>query len=327
MTYDDALEKLVTLDPQWSAWGSDGLQNHTTMVAHALHVLGLDARIEDTAGNDLRALSPAYASDRAEDDPELGDGRVPEWVEHWASAIERDGWKATLKRATRELAPGILAGSLHGWIRAAHAARALDEKETPQRLCELAMGLAVWSSWYEELAEPIAGDPVAIDALLASIPRGDATIDGLIDARVARAAERDEVRRWAGTIAIAGEPEEVVTALSSAAARALLGAPKASVSGHLHGLTASSALRPLMPFIDWDALAPSFVHAFGALVAAHPHGEPATIQTSVTELRSTVAVVNDDHLIKLIEAALREHAATSDDVYLRAAARAVALRS
>lgn len=325
MTYDHALEELTQLDPQWSAWGSDGLQNHTTMVAHALHVLGCSDRIAPQLETTRDRYRPLRAP-TGDSPPALGDGRVPEWVAHWSQAIEREGWQPALRRATRELAPGILSGSLHGWIRAAHAARALDEKETPQRLRELAFGLAVWSSWYEELAAPIAADPKSIDELLASIPRGGEALDGLIDARVAQAAKRDEVRAWAGSIAIVGDPEAIITKLTACAATALSGAPRSSVSGHLHALTASSALRPLLPWIDWDALAPHFVHAFGALVAAHPFGDPLQVATSVGALRANVAEQNDDHLIKLIEAVLREHEATGDDRYLNAAAYAATQR-
>lgn len=324
MTYDDALEELAALDPQWSGFGSDGLQNHTTMVAHALHALGHDARIApqlETTRSRYRPLRESAGT------PELGDGRVRDWLVHWDAAIAREGWRAVLRRASRELAPGILAGAFHGWIRVAHVARALLARETPARLHELALGLAVWSSWYQEIAAPIAGEPAAsVQDLLESIPESRMQGEGLIHARVAAAARRDDVRRWAGRIHVEGDTQEVITQVTKTAARCLAGAPAEGVSGHLHGLTASSALRPLLPLIDWPALAPAFIHAFGALVASHSRGDARHVDADADSLRSKAGEVDDDHVIKVIEAALREHRATGDPIYLSAAAYVTHLR-
>ncbi len=325
MTYDEALEELTSLDPQWSGFGSDGLQNHTTMVAHALHVLGHADRI----ASQLEVTRQRYQALRAPTDQplELGDGQMPGWVAHWSKAIEREGWKSTLKRATRELAPGVLSGSLHGWIRTAHAARALLEKETEARKVELAFGLAVWASWYEELAPALEGQRMSLQDWLSEAPEFTGSVDGLIDARVAAAARRPDVRAWAGRLKLDAEPTEAITAISRTAAHALAGAPQSGVSGHLHGLTASSALRPLLELIDWDAFAPHFVHAFGALLVAHPRGDGVVDDVDADALRARAGVVDDDHVIKVIEAALREYIATGDALYLRAAGYADSLRS
>ncbi len=325
MTYDEALEQLTSLDPQWSGFGSDGLQNHTTMVAHALHVLGFEERIASQLEVTRRRYRPLRP---ATDQPlTLGDGQMPGWVAHWLQAIERQGWKATLYRATGELAPGVLSGSLHGWIRTAHAARALLETETSARRLELAFGLAVWASWYEELAPAIQGDPWTLTEWLANAPKFAGTVDGLIDERVAAAARRDDVRRWAGHLRLDADPNEAITAISQTAAHALAGAPQRGVSGHLHGLTASSALRPLLELIDWDAFAPHFVHAFGALLVAHPRGDGVADDVDADALRARAGVVDDDHVIKVIEAALREFQATGNAIYLRAAGYADSIRS
>ena len=46
---------------------------------------------------------------------------------------------------------GICAAATHGVIRTGHAARSLEQRESPLRVRELAEGLGYWAATYEEL--------------------------------------------------------------------------------------------------------------------------------------------------------------------------------
>ena len=52
------------------------------------------------------------------------------------------------------LAPGLMAAATHGWLRTAHAVRGLGRRQTPERLAELARGLAYWAARYQEVPGP-----------------------------------------------------------------------------------------------------------------------------------------------------------------------------
>ena len=51
-------------------------------------------------------------------------------------------------------AAGLMAAATHGWLRTAHAVRSLTARETPERIAELARGLAYWAARYQEVPGP-----------------------------------------------------------------------------------------------------------------------------------------------------------------------------
>jgi hypothetical protein len=149
---DGVFERFATTGPEFGP----GLSNHGPMASEALLALGRPAAVEPWAEEYASRLREHPESrnpiERANWREALGDiTRVGDWIPLFAREISERPWPIVLETWTARLAPGIMAAATHGIIRTAHATRALDQGETPQRLHELAEGLAYWAARYQEL--------------------------------------------------------------------------------------------------------------------------------------------------------------------------------
>jgi hypothetical protein len=104
-----------------------------------------------------------------------------------------------------------------------------------------------------------------------------------------------------------------ITELAAAAARLFV---TAGGIGYLHAITGLAALRAAVSWLDEPAARAGLGWAFQAVAAIHatypsPRTIPASVRSSrrdVATLRAFGGAAGDEHAIKLVEAALREHA-------------------
>ena len=187
---DAALDLLRETGPEFGA----GYSNHGPMATEALVALG---RGEEAV--------PWVLSYRAnlEDLPSprqrLGDighqealGRFdlfPEWLDLIRAQVTELGWRTAVARLVPTLAEGLSGAAMHGLIRTAHAVRALERWETPERLEELSRALAYWAARYQALPVTGSGKGLLPSRAVHSVASARGQIGGrLINDRLAELA-------------------------------------------------------------------------------------------------------------------------------------------
>lgn len=334
---DEALERFQMTALEYGS----GLSNHGPMAAEAITALGHPALL--TGWVDLYAPRlPPFELGRPLDVPErravLGDPtRMSDWVATYQHELADRDWRDLLCAALPELAPGLFAGATHGWLRVAHAVRALERGETEPRRRELAFGLGYWAARFQRLpgtpgAKPARGPAAVLRTLEPVAPsrrRGGLFFEAV---RVL-----DEHPGFADSIAsVALAPAEVdawIGELCREGARLYLGNPSARVA-YVHAVTAPSALRLVAPLIERETLCSLAGFAFQASCALHavqaePRGGEVSLSDEVRrlaenpdEIRYRAACSLREHAIKLAEACLREDTISPDPVLRLAAADA-----
>ncbi len=98
--------------------------------------------------------------------------QVASWHGFFGREVAALELRELLEKWVPRLAPGYAGAATHGLLRTAHAARAFDNADTPQRRDELAQGLAYWAATYQPLPEspPDGITAKPLDAALAGIP-------------------------------------------------------------------------------------------------------------------------------------------------------------
>jgi hypothetical protein len=303
------------------------------MAAEALHHLGRPDAVLPWTRRYVELLDAAPGLGRPLTDDEwpeaLGRGdRYPDWLARFERELAAAPWTEVVAWWTPVLVPGLWGSACHGALRAAHAARALGERETPARLAELACGLAYWASVAEELpgGTRLAGPLGLTDALagVAAVPTPE--LSGfLITERVAQLAAVPEL-----PAAIDRLGPVTLSELTGAAARTYLANAPHSAIAFVHGVTGPAALRSLLPVVTPTTAATALGaawRAFAALVAAFgADGTGADLDVdrfdttaSRADLLERAVANGDEHVIKLTAACLDEHALTPDPAYLAAA--------
>jgi hypothetical protein len=322
--FDHALSRLHETDVEYKSGKTDGLSNHGPMVLDSLVALGMPARIEPFLTRYLPRLRPLPQRDGTL--PRLGDPQTARaWIDHYEAKLSDGDWRRVVEDELPALLPGAAAAAAHGFLRTAHAIRALSREDTPVRRRELAFGLASWAARYQALpgvpgARAEAGLDVARAlARVPLVPQAERHDVSLIVDRV------EVVSRLAG-FADAIESVDLdamsfgdsVGTLASVGARLSLVTPSESFV-FLHATTAPSALRFLhgvvSPDLERRALGAIFqtVAAFYAgysdpstnLGALTPEALPVSSATVAT-VRTLVGQSYDDHDIKFADAVLRE---------------------
>ncbi|MGH3799350.1 MAG: questin oxidase family protein [Pseudonocardiaceae bacterium] len=173
-TVDEALERMRGASPEHA----NGIPNHGPMAAEALTTLGCAGeevlKWVDRYSNKLIPMPDATSRITHESWQEsLGRHETTgDWFAFFRDELAEHSWETTLNRWLPRLIPGIMAAGTHGFIRTAHAVRALDDGPTQLRIEELGVALGYWAAFYQELpGEPdLAGD-LGIDQALDQIPR------------------------------------------------------------------------------------------------------------------------------------------------------------
>jgi hypothetical protein len=330
---DETLEKLHATDA-----GLGGHRaNHGPMCAEALETLGRGEAIRSWSrryDRFVRKLESQGETRITERDwrSALGvSSRFPEWRAFFERGLAERPWREFLVLWFDRLAPGVVSIATHGLLRTAHAARGLARKDTPVRRRELACAFAYWASYHTTLPESVA--PERRHSLRDSyplIPRlpTDLRRDGSIMAALAPVEKFEPFGPVADLPDLSGEPERVLSALTEL--QATIYVANVPRVGHdlafLHGVTAPSAVRLLLPYLDekgrrrllrygWQACAALWsAYADDSMVFEI---EPRAM--SPKELVDRAVEHGDEHVIKLSEVALREHAARPSEIYLAAA--------
>lgn len=340
------LEVLEGAGPEFDGF----LANHGPMACDALVQLGVGDRAPQWA----RAYWPRLedeATPRHGIDPQdyrNALGRV-DLLDDWIALLRKDvaehPWRTVLMQWWQRLLPGLAAAGMHGVIRTAHAVRALAAAPEPHPLLidELAQGLAYWAARYQ----PLPGNPslkgiFPLPHALAALPRLDADAPYQGEGIIGQWALLDGLTGFGGALdryepatspspAVGNDAACNVTLdeLISAAARVLIARPDAPIA-FCHAITAPAAIRLVLPYLDLAQRWPSVAAAWqilGAVVAAFAplpgndglQWQPDQLAPGREVLLQRVQDSGDEHVIKLTEATLREHAPTGDDALLDAA--------
>ena len=324
-----------------------GLSNHGPMAAEALVALGHPALLTglvDLYAPRLPPFEPGKRLSEAERAAAIGETRrAADWVATWEHELAARDWQEVLHEALRWLAPGLFAAAGHGWLRVAHAVRALGRSDTEPRRRELAFGLGYWASAYH----PLPGEPGRVPARPAvEVLQNLAPVDvarqrpGSFDDRVRVLADEPG---FAAAIESAdfgaGDPLSSVEALCREGARLYRSHPADRIA-YAHAVTVPSAVRLVAPWTDDDTVRRLVGYAFQSAAALHAissrgdatletvpgvSGEVEALARTPEEIRYRAACSLHEHAIKLAEACLREDALAPDPELRLAAADAALL--
>jgi hypothetical protein len=342
---DEAFGRLQKQEPQSTL----GLSTHAPMVAEALCALGHADHavpwVETYAGPVRRLPTPSTPIDRDRWREALGphrgaatweaeNARWGDWKEFFIAELSEARWQDVLDLWVGRLAPGMCGAATHGVIRTAHAARALAQRETPQRRGELARGLAYWASSYEELptrprtaphvetfAKALAEVPLYWQAF-GRAPTGRNIVEALRHMR-----ELDSFAEVRDVIATPVDLPRALSALTATFARVYLrhGTQHDAIA-FVHAVTGPCSLRRLAPHIRPQTALAAFPYAWQAAAAiysvyARRRERLSESQSKLTysELAERAIVDGDAHAIKFTEVMLSENRINPDPVYLAAA--------
>ena len=331
---DEGLARLSRTGPEFDG----GLSNHGPMAAEALVRMGRADDVERWVDGYLRRLdAPPRPSDRITDATwrdALGDlRRVADWEAYLAAQLAEEPWRDVLARWWPRLVPGLAAAATHGIIRTSHAARSLAAEEPPERIAELAKGLAYWAAAYLELpGSRRTGGHLDLAAAVGNLPRR-ATLPGrgLITEQLGiRLADDTGLPAAVGLLR---PPEDVQADLRDLAgmfARQFLVYGRQRPIALLHAVTAPTAARSVLPLLPGHLARDTYdaLWQVGAVLYATyssgvtPEPLPQVAPPAPDDLADRAVSTGDEHAIKLTEACLRLHAETGDPVLLHAAARA-----
>jgi hypothetical protein len=331
----DALDRLRGTGPEFGGF----LANHGPMASEALIRLGAAERVGGWVDGYLPRLDGAPAAGTGIDDwqARLGDEhRFGDWTAYLRRQAAQRSWRELLLRWWPRLLPGLAASATHGVIRTAHAVRSLrtaGAAPDPLLVDELAQGLAFWAARYQPLpgAPALAGTLPAVPAV-AALPRLHPDVPGDGPGLVGRMKAVATLSGYPAGLDGWGPPADADAALDQligAAARVLAVRPDAPIA-FCHAVTAPAAVRLVLPELPAPLRTASVAASWqsvGAIVAgfAAPRlpteTEPAGPGPDPAELTGRAVEHGDEHVIKLTEAALREHARTGDATLLVAADR------
>lgn len=304
-----ALSALATTSPEYGP----GFTDHTAMAVEALERLDPGA-IEAFVARYTPRLRPLAR----EQDEALG-GFARRVAEERA-ALDRHGVFAVLSARTLDvLAPGVVGAAFHGLIRVGHGVRALDRDPSPERIDELARGLAYAAIRNERLPPPAPRQPgapgLSLPQALESLAPAAAAlthVPGMITGTLlARSRSHPTLRAVSGGLSLDPDPARAASELRSAAVRLITEGEyhPGSLFTLLHGVTGMDAVCALVPRVDpgaAQALIASAGHALLALRVSYigrlrgrdlpPSG------ATFSALRDRAVRSLDDHAIKLAAA-------------------------
>jgi hypothetical protein len=321
---DEALERLGRFGPEFGG----GLSNHGPMAVEALVRLGrADAVVDWVDAYVGRLEEPVAPSDRP---PELGDmATVRDWELRFAAELADAEWSEVVRTWVPRLAPGLMAAATHGWLRTAHATRSLRSRETPQRLSELARGLAYWAARYQEIPGPLrptGGADVA--TAMATLPAHRPLGSGLIVEAVTATLSADGF--FVAAVDAVDSASLDVDSLMVAASSAILAGGAGDPIVYVHTLTPTAAIRTVSGLLDTaddELVLGSAWRTVAALVSTYRLAPVAGFDVGDVDAGGIVdrAVTGgDEHAIKVAEAAFGPDAST--DPTVRAAAAALVAR-
>jgi hypothetical protein len=349
---DEALERFQLGQCEYGG----GLSNHGPMAAEALVALGHRALVPGLVERYAPRLGGAILEGRAIPDAEaeaaLGDyARLADWVATFEARLRERPFGDVAAEGVSRLVDGLVGAAGHGWLRTAHALRALGSSNAPDspdpspmsvRRRELAMGLGYWAARYARLPgvpgeTAVAGrGPAEAMAAIRPVPP-ERRRGGLFTDQLSALDGETGWREVVGALDLDvfdADPSAWVSELCGAMAELYLRDPAARIA-YVHTVTVPSALRIVGPYLDPATARCAAGAAFQAAAALHavaatpgesspPEADPEVeaLAGSPDEIRYRAACSLEEHAIKMTEACMREYAAAPEPVFLRAGADA-----
>jgi hypothetical protein len=330
---DEALELIAGTGPEFDPFGTGFcLTNHVPMVAEALCALGRPDAVRPWTDHFRRYLGPVPAPRETLTSTSWADAlghldRMGDWQPFFEAELDRDAWIDVLNRWFPRLAPATVA--VHGVLRVAHAVRAMGEHETPPRRRDLAQALGYWAALYHTFPDTPgrrAGlRPGDAFALIEQPPVEDRETWMLFTELVTSTAHLGSFATACDLVDLDRDPGEFLSDLTEAYA-AMLVTNACRSRGIVHGFTAGSATRMMLPYLTdtnvrlslrygWQ-IAAAF---YGGFKIEDPATQPEIPECTIDELIATALTSPDEHGIKITEACLREYRVNPKPVYLAAA--------
>ncbi len=333
---DQALDLLRETGPEFGA----GYSNHGPMATEALVALGRGEEVLPWAlGYRTNLEDLPKSSQRLSDlGHEQALGRYdlfPEWLELVRVQVTDLGWRTVVSRWIPTLSGGLSGAAMHGLIRTAHAVRALERYETPERVEELSRALAYWAARYQ--AMPATGPERGL--LPSRAVHSVASARGHVGGRLIndRLAELAGFAPFSPAASLA-RPVSVdhhlflddLTRTFADIYLANVQAGSRAAIAFIHGVTGPHAVRLLINHVDdrtGDELLVRVWQAAAGIYSAY--GEPGVVSTYAREdqrdgedIVEQAIRTGDEHAIKFVEACLDEHRRIRDPLLVAAAADA-----
>ena len=274
ITIDEALDLLSFAGAELV----NGNANHGPMAAEALFAMGREDAVQpwiDGYRNRLtHRVPPTIAIPPAEWRDYLGArNRLGDWVELFENELSEQSWQDVVKIWAPRLAPGLMGAATHGLIRASHAVRSIARTETPQRRRELAQGLGFWAASYYTLPgspSQLSGShsPGAALGLVDRLHGPDFDGRGSIAEQIRGMENHPEFEPVIDLTDTGGDLSSFISNLTATFAGIYLASSKDLIA-FVHTVTAPSALRMLVPYLEEDDAALAARYAWQACAAIY----------------------------------------------------------
>ena len=335
---DEAYSIFARTGPEFGG----GLSNHGPMASEALCMMGRGETVIEWVERYQSRLEPhpSTGSRISKHDwrEALGDyKRVGDWIGFFDESLKEAPWRVVLDRWVERLAPGIAAAAYHGVLRTAHAARSLGDRETPERIHELAEGLGYWAATYQVLPGSIDGahnqSPSRAIKSVLRIPLERRKAGAFLTDGLAALDTFEPFGEVAGLVDTRGDLSAFLSDLTETFARVYLKNAR-NIGGaiaFIHCVTGPRAVQNLSGYISDETARIAARYAWQAsagLYAAFAIKDPSEDQPPMPNIDMQAlidhAVTNgDEHAIKFTEACIHEHELNPKPVYLAAATHAL----
>jgi hypothetical protein len=321
---DEALARLAAFGPEFGG----GLSNHGPMVVEALVRLGRPDAVASWVDQYVSRLDDPVAPTGGA--PELGVlATVGDWERQFAAELAESPWIEVVRTWVPRLAPGLMAAATHGWLRTAHAVRALRSAESAERIAELARGLAYWAARYQDVPGPtFPSGSLPVDAAFAALPDRRVDGDGLIFESVRRL---DGDAEFVAAVDAADASNLGVDVLLGAAGEAVIAGGAGDPIVYVHTLTPTAAIRQVADLVDAavaDLVLGCAWRATAALVSTYRlplvERSPDVGIVDAEQIVDNAVASGDEHAIKVAEAVFGPN--SSADPTVRAAGAALVTR-
>lgn len=333
--YDEALDRFHRTGPEFHGW----LSNHGPMAADALVRLGHSDDVETWSDRYVTRLEeipgPRWViTEHGWRDP-LGDpSRLGDWLQFFDRALAEAAWQDVLTIWFPRLMPGAVASATHCLIRTGHVVRALRERETPERLAELAQALGYWAARWLPLPATRPVGQSSFGGAFDALP--DTREEGGARTRLASLAADPA---WSDAVAIATDvdgPAEVpqaLVALVDTAVAVYASWAEANPTMLVHMATAPRAALLVIPSLPQNLWAATYRFAWATSAAIAGMYRPVTSALStgwpaparsLADVVAAAVATGDEHAIKFAEVA-GESDARGNPIALAAADAAATL--
>ncbi len=342
----DAIDDVLDLLKNTGVEYSQGFSNHGPMASEAMLTLGRADLIVNWAEHYKRRLRELPKGSNEITDANWKEAigqasRVADWINYFNRQLAEKPWQDVLSKWIPHLCSGFMAGSTHGFLRTAHNTRSLSRASTPQRINELAEGLAYWAAYYQALptAAEAPGKNLLVSKAIKFLHPVSAEVLESHHFHLIRESTSllDEVDSFDQVINLVDASIDYSTFLSDLSATfAACYLKNATSIGHaitmIHCVTAPSAIRLIAPHVNEECTRQLLRYAWQTAAALYTiYGQEgfslacSTFDGKWDDIIERAIATGDEHAVKFTEACLREHKINSNPIFLAAACHATRL--